>query len=158
MGKIRKDCTSMKNLKEYKTCNCACEQCIGMCKGTPCYGTVEEIDKLIDLGFANKMMMIHTEVQTDDFDWDTFDLITPALKGYEGKYESYYTFGECALLENDLCLVHHTGFKPLEARVANCKIKGGTSALREDIRRMWWESKDAERVVEKWKDVVDYKE
>jgi hypothetical protein len=55
---------------------CSCEKCVSFCQ-RPGWWTVEEADKAITAGFANRMML---EVALEE----DFGVLSPAFKGNEG--------------------------------------------------------------------------
>jgi Fe-S-cluster containining protein len=121
---------------------CSCQKCQGGCKWRPCWGTPEEIQKLIDLGYIDRLMNDwwvgnFTENNDDVYPYDV-QIIAPAIVGREGDYApSFIPFGACAFLTPEgLCEIHVC--KPAEGR----KRKGCDKTelpfnLHEYIARTW---------------------
>jgi len=137
---------------------CTCERCVKACQTRPCWGTPEDIKKLIDGGFGNKLME----------DWwveypEDIIIISPACKGYEGcrapEGGSFFMlspslFGSCVFLNKEnLCDIHIQ--KPTEGREAFCCKSSGDDAynLHEKVA-MTWDSKEGHQVVKKWRKII----
>lgn len=144
---------------------CACAVCVGFCQKHPCLGTPEEAEKLLDAGFADRMMldcwyypsMSHPEKTENVY------RVQPAGKGNEGKQAGFWApFKEwpCTMLtEEGKCLLHDPGLKPLEGRVASHeKIETG----HDEVEKLgaWleaqWDTPRGRRVVERWKKEVKF--
>lgn len=92
---------------------CSCEICVRMCETRPCWGTPEDIEKIINAGFGKRLML--------DYWCDTPDinLLCPAIVGYENKNAPFWPNGRCTFLnEKGLCELHDLGLKPTEGKVA----------------------------------------
>ena len=103
-------------IKTFKESECSCNKCKKMCH-TPCSGTPEDIEALIEAGFGDKLSL----------DWHCgFDLgktifkLTPALKGYEGSQAAEYPNSEkgCTFFHYGKCQLHSKGLKPTTGRLA----------------------------------------
>ena len=128
---------------------CDCEKCRNMCHG-PCCGTVEEIDRLIDLGYANRLMY-------DDWP-DGNSLIKPALKGYEGENAPWVTRTEegCTFWIEGKCQLHDLGLKPLQGRLSHHSQTFEHEMDIEDIIKDEWQNDKTAAVIKKWMLKVDY--
>jgi hypothetical protein len=107
-----------------------------MCKDRPCWGTPEDIKKIIDAGFRDRLMFDYWSGDPDIY------MLAPALVGYEGKNAPWWPNGKCTFLDqNDRCELHDLNLKPLEGRVACCPDKrvGGEShrKLHYDVAMTW---------------------
>jgi hypothetical protein len=86
----------------------------------------------------------------DDYvDGDIY-IICPAERGYEGRGAAFWpgTKG-CVLQVGGLCLVHDSGYKPLEGRMASHDTVNGDRSLHESIAKMW-DSEEGREVVGLW--------
>lgn len=102
---------------------CACPTCKRMCHHRPCWGTPDEIDRLLDGGHAESLMADYWDadgsIQPEDGAY-RIDVIAPAMVGYGGTDAPWWPHGRCTMLDsNDLCTLHNAGLKPVEGRTAN---------------------------------------
>jgi hypothetical protein len=127
----------------------ACPDCargIRMCYHTPCQGTVEDIERLIDAGYAKNLMLdwwvgednkavsigksfgvSEEELKSvrkkdNPFTEDVMYLI-PAIVGIEGKQAPFIRSGKCNLLVDNKCSLHDKGLKPTQGQYACCKTQ-----------------------------------
>jgi hypothetical protein len=123
---------------------CDCEKCRSMCK-SPCCGTIEDIQKLIDAGYGDRLMV-------DDWPGDT-DLIKPAMKGSEGHRAPWETTTEegCTFWKDGKCELHNLGLKPTQGKLAHHDNKLHQVLGIEDLIRDSWEDDNAKEFIEKWK-------
>lgn len=92
---------------------CACEICKRMCQRTPCLGTPDDIERIIDAGYGHKIV---------PSGWAAGiiarlnDHIIPMYQP-EGRSKND---GTCAFYTHDgLCELHDKGLKPTEGRLAH---------------------------------------
>lgn len=127
-----------------------------MCKDRPCWGTPDGINKLIDAGFADKLML----------DWwvkpsgDVY-IIAPAIVGREKRLAPSMPYGRCTLLTNeDLCPLHDRGLKPFEGRMAHHDHEDNINSIQgQDLHNYvanTWNTPKGQEVVNKWKSTVGY--
>ena len=137
---------------EFKTVNCACDTCVAMCEEKPCHGTPDEIRRLMDAGYSDRVALYCCQNYS----------ITPKLEYVE--YLAPAPIHEqkgCTFLNAGRCELHSRGLKPLEGRVvlhytgkkkADDKLfpipKGYT--LREYIASLW-ANEPAQQWVDAWK-------
>ncbi len=167
----------------------ACPNCtygIRMCHHTPCMGTVDDIERLIDAGYAKNLMIdwwmggrtadkaaetlttspSKKKVLTGEnnpFDHDITYLV-PAVIGYEGKKCSLGRTGTCNLLVNNQCSLHDKGLKPIQGQFACCKVErvfindqGEETELDERISILHtWNTQRGKDLVERWKKEVNF--
>lgn len=131
---------------------CDCEKCKSMCRA-PCCGSVEDFEKLIEAGYASRLMF-------DDLPSvnDGGDILKPALKGYEGQQAPWHTdsFMGCTFWdENGKCQLHNLNLKPILGRLAHHEpnLDYDQYSL---ISKKDWESERAFSLIEKWKKLVNY--
>lgn len=94
-----------------KPSECKCQQCQKQCRTCVCLGTPEDMQKLIDAGYsdrliltawaAGKVMGITTEV---------IPMVSPLYDNCKGA---------CTFFKNGLCELHIKGLKPTEGRLSN---------------------------------------
>lgn len=111
----------------------------------PCCGTPEEMEKLIKLGYRNRLMF-------DDWPGQE-DLIKPALKGYGGKKAPWETRTEkgCTFWKKGKCELHKLGLKPMVGRLAHHSNSLEDSMKIEDVVRESWRTEKAKEVIQLWK-------
>jgi hypothetical protein len=136
-----------------------------MCYHTPCIGTVDDIEKIIDAGYANNLMLDWWCGGTKDsnpFEEDVMYLI-PAIVGSEGKQAKFARTGKCSLLIDNKCSLHDKGLKPIQGRLACCKIErvfiehGEEQDLDERIPVLHtWNTQRGLDLIERWKREVGF--
>jgi len=122
---------------------CSCDKCKRMCHA-PCCMSVEDAEKLLNAGYASRLMF-------DDLpsNPDTADFLKPALKGYEGEHSPWETSSlrGCTFWNEDgKCELHDKGLKPIQGRIA---IHDNTNY---DMNQL------AGVLNERWKKLVSYQE
>lgn len=138
--------------------SCKCKECVGACETRPCWGTIEDAERLIDAGFASRLMCDYW--YGDGPDGDDIQLLCPAVVGYEDGpapetsfmlgFFGDNPFGRCTFLTKDnLCEVHK--IKPLEGRRAlPCKEPRGFGQKRHKRVAMQWNNKKGRALVKRW--------
>lgn len=142
---------------------CTCEQCVAACANRPCWGTPEDIGKLLDLGMADRLMLDWwVGGLDDDADWEDVYIIAPACQGHEGDKAPEMglsnfgsSFGRCVFLaDDDRCEIHE--HKPREGREAYpCQAGIDHGKLHKDVARTW-DTDEGRLVVLRWKQTVGY--
>ena len=111
---------------------CSCDKCKGMCKRRPCWGTPDEMEKVINTEFVDRLMIDYWA----DLEGD-IKIVCPAIKGYEKRCAPFWPTGQCSLFTpGGLCPLHNLGLKPIEGRVASC-ITSEDDSLHGEIAEMW---------------------
>lgn len=93
-------------LEDYPQSECSCQKCTNMCLDTPCFATPEDVIKLIEAKYGDRLMMDYISLP-DDKD---IEIITPARKGWEQTDgRGYYiNDGPCTFLNKEkLCELHY---------------------------------------------------
>ena len=124
---------------------CNCNKCIEMCY-RPCWGKPEELQKIIDEGFSDKLMLDYWIGQDGDL-----YLLCGALVGYEGKKAPYWPHGKCTFLKEDRCEIQI--IKPFEGKMASCNNKI-TAEEWKSIRHgiaLEWQSEKGKQILNDWK-------
>ena len=92
--------------------NCNCERCKEQCH-TPCLGTPEDIERLIDAGYDNRLTPV----------WWCVGMIMGVtdkpIKMVQARLEDN---GWCTFYHNGLCELHDKGLKPTEGRLSHHTI------------------------------------
>lgn len=143
--------TISQKLTEYPENECSCSDCVSMCEYRPCWGTPEDIEKIIDAGLADKLMEDYWV--GDGKNGQDISIPAPAIRGREGKRASFVPVGTCTFLKDGLCQLHN-GLKPLEGRVASCKSSPEMTRIYDQIRKdivQSWNTPEGERVYQKWR-------
>jgi hypothetical protein len=121
---------------------CSCEICVSYCL-RPGWWTVEEAEKAIEAGYADRMM-VEVSPEMD------FCVLSPAFKGNEGNYASQIFSKEgCTFLKDGLCELFGSGCQPLECRYCHHSRKGSGIKCHHEIEKEW-NSEKGKRLVVQW--------
>lgn len=93
---------------ECQPSECHCELCRSMCR-TPCLGTPEDIEKLVDAGYADRL--VPTE-------WGV-GMIVGLISRPIYMLQADTINGWCTFYHNGLCELHDKGLKPTEGKLAH---------------------------------------
>lgn len=153
--------------------SCTCRECTEACEKNPGWFSPEQADKALMAGHAKKMMLDwldpSSKLSNDEEIW----ILAPAARGFEarkapdmdemqggsGPFSHLYGDppykGRCVFLENGLCSLHDSGFKPTQC----CSALHGQQHKGEwksnyDMARMW-NNPEAQKIVAKWKAAVN---
>lgn len=130
---------------------CACERCQSMCQA-PCTGSVEDMERLIDAGYADRLMF-------DDLPSKGHppDILKPALKGVEGGPAPWQTSSSegCTFWKGGKCELHDLGLKPTLGRLAY-HGKNDFYDKYAKISSEDWATERAFDLIERWKKLVNY--
>lgn len=107
--------------------DCTCDICVGMCRRSPCLGTPEDIMRLVEAGYQDKLVPT-LNLGLRHLGYPAVGIIAPIL-----------TEHGCIFLENDRCTLHDKGLKPLEGRLQSCKTTNPivVTAITVAILRTW---------------------
>lgn len=161
----------------------ACSGCargILMCHHTPCIGTADEFERLLDAGYANRVSLefwvgistkdksfgtttVKTDKEYDYFDEDVFYL-APSIVGNEGKKAQFTKSGICNLLVDNKCSLHDLGLKPSQGKMACCKIEnvfidknGKQRDIDERIAILnTWNTQKGKDLISRWKKETNF--
>jgi len=137
-------------IPKLKETSCTCKECVGMCKKRPCWGTPEEIENLIDMGFAHRLMRDYWVGRFAGYKEGDIDIISPAIVGYCGLSAPSRPTGRCTFLNNeDRCEIYK--FRPVEARVASHDQE---ISIHANVA-MEWDTYTGRRVAGKWRSEID---
>ena len=90
---------------------CSCDRCKSQCH-TPCLGTPEDIEKLIDAGYRDRL------APTSWFAGMLMGVINRPIEMVQPKVEN----GWCTFYHDGLCELHDKGLKPTEGRLSHHSI------------------------------------
>lgn len=177
---------SEKFLNSLTKPSCNCTNGVRMCYKTPCMGTVDDMEKLMDAGYAKNLMLdfwlgkdpngMSDKVKetmdpglVDSYVNNPFEenvpYLVPALKGHEGKITSMGKTGTCNLLVDNKCSLHDKGLKPIQGQTACCKIErvfidpvsGKQMEIDERVPILHtWNTKRGKNLIKRWKQEVSY--
>lgn len=119
-----------------------------MCKYRPCWGTPQEIQKIINSGHAKNLMLDYWVGDSDD---SSIYLLCPAIIDFEGGNAPLFPTGKCIFLDDDSkCKIHN--IKPLEGRIAGCKNKKLYDKINLHKKvAMTWDTDEGKKIIEIWK-------
>lgn len=125
-----------------KPIECKCQKCKQQCK-TPCLGTPEDILRLINAGYKERLAITHWWVGIARGKLD-FPVIMIQARQEENGYCTFYHDG--------LCELHDLGLKPTEGRLSHHSItkenfKFGKS-LSWNVAKEWMDMRNGDTVHE----------
>lgn len=125
-----------------KPIECKCQKCKQQCK-TPCLGTPEDILRLINAGYKERLAITHWWVGIARGKLD-FPVIMIQARQEENGYCTFYHDG--------LCELHDLGLKPTEGRLSHHSItkenfKFGKS-LSWNVAKEWMDMRNGDTVQE----------
>ena len=127
---------------------CSCKVCVSYCR-RPGWWTVEEADRALQAGYANRMML---EMSPDR----SFGVLSPAFRGCEVQFASnLYADRGCTFLVNNLCELHATGLMPLECRFCHHDRVGLGPRCHADIERDW-NTAAGRALVVRWSNLTNF--
>lgn len=160
-------------LGTLKTPECpGCARGVRMCYHTPCIGTVDDLERLIDAGYAKKLMLdywcgIPEEHSSPDrenpFTSDVMYLV-PAITGLEGKTAPFARHGKCTMLVDNQCSIHASGLKPIQGKLACCKVerlykddKGQDQDIDERMPILHtWNTQRGKDLIKRWREEINF--
>lgn len=101
-------------MNDYKENECSCSICQSMCK-TPCIGTPEEMKKLKEAGYENRLSnSIWAYGKLVGTHENTVEIIAPMYD---------HNKNACTFFNEGKCELHELNLKPMEGRFASCNYK-----------------------------------
>ena len=169
---------SLDYLKKMPIPECpGCKRGIRMCYNTPCMGTVDDIERLINAGYAKNLMLdwwvgVETQIKhtksgknlkPDNEFTEDVPYLVPAIVGRQGKQAPWNKKGRCNLLVDDQCSVHV--IKPVQGKASCCKVEpetiiveGEEQYIDERIKILHtWNTQRGKDLIIRWKQEVDFK-
>lgn len=106
-------------LETLKESECRCKICQSMC-ARPCWGTPDDIQKIIDAGYEDRLMK---DFWGNSQDGGHIYILSPALKGSESKSSPFFPESElgCTFFDCGKCQLHNKKLKPTEGKLASCQ-------------------------------------
>lgn len=92
-----------------KPTRCKCSRCASQCMVSPCLGTPDDIEKIIDAGYSDK---ISPTVWLTGLKMGFTDRPVPI-------YAPKDTYSGCIFFKNGLCSLHDSGLKPTEGKLSH---------------------------------------
>lgn len=92
-----------------KPVECKCQACQMQCLTCPCLGTPEDIERLIDAGYREKLALT---------DWYV-GMMMGVIGHPVPMVQALQTETGCIFLQNGLCELHNKGLKPTEGRLSH---------------------------------------
>jgi hypothetical protein len=116
----------------------------------PGWWSVEEANRAIVLGCADKMML---EISPER----TFGVLSPAFKGCEMNFAlQEFSANKCTFLNSDLCVLFNSGVQPLECRFCHHDRIGQGKKCHDAVEKDW-NTFRAQKIIEKWIENVNFK-
>jgi hypothetical protein len=141
-------------IKTAKRIECkSCRKGVVMCKMRPCWGTVEDFKKIIEVGHAKKLMIDYYNDKAINNN-ERIHFLSGASNGNECSKATWNPKGICIFLENDKCIIND--IKPTVGAVMCCKHKQDSKLMHACL--MTWTTKKGRDLIESWKKMVDYKD
>ena len=103
-----------------KPVECTCRACKEQCR-TPCLGTPDDIMKLIEAGYIDKLLPTGWVV---GMMLGKIDHVIPMVQLKKAEN------GFCVLYKDGLCLLHELGLKPTEGKLSHHTIKAENTSFR----------------------------
>ncbi len=101
----------MSNTGRYQT-ECQCQKCKDQCR-TPCLGTPDDILRLIEKGYADRLSISYWAV----------GMVIGKLPAPIPMVQAKQTENGCAFFQNGLCELHELGLKPTEGKLSHHVLK-----------------------------------
>ena len=129
-----------------KPCECKCSLCKMQCH-TPCLGTPQDIENLIDAGYADNLAPTLWGV---GMIMGVIDIPIPMIQAIAGK--EY-----CVFSHNGLCELHDKGLKPTEGRLSHHSTRinnfKASKSISWNVAKEWLSEENAdtiERIADKF--------
>lgn len=142
----------MVDIDQLEETECMCTTCQNMCAKFSCWGTPEEIERLINEGYSDKLYCVAYYSHPDNI-----YILAPKPKGFITweRIKVGPKYGECEFLTDDrLCSLHNKKvnghrLKPMEGRLVDHNSQRGVDDPHDAIAEMW-DSEFAKDLVNKW--------
>ena len=144
--------SSIINLEDTE---CSCPKCKAMCEHRPCWGTPDEIQNLVDLGYVDKLMIDYWVGNFSGKEYEDTYVISPAIVGCEKSNAPSWPNGRCTFLTPEgLCKIHK--LKPVEGRKGNGCSEESTHPFNIHERvAMSWDTPKGRQVVHNFEKIVN---
>lgn len=94
-----------------KPIECKCNLCKQQCTTTPCLGTPEDIEKIIDAGYGERIFL------TDWAAGKLMGITNEVIEIFAPEYDEQKK--ACTFFNDGLCELHHKGLKPTEGKLSH---------------------------------------
>jgi hypothetical protein len=129
-----------------------CEKGIAMCYRRPCWGTVKDFKKIIEAGFAHRLMIDYYNSK-ELKDNKRIYFLSGANNGNECSKADWDPIGVCSFLENNSCSIHD--IKPTMGAISCCKTEESQRKYTESCIATW-DTEEGIRLIKKWKSIINY--
>ncbi len=146
---------------------CHCEECVSLCQRNPGWMTPAEAMRAMDAGLGPRLMRDWLEPSHRLGNTERLYVLAAASVGREGRDApeigdtldfNYVAFllgrakkGRCTFLENDLCTIHDSGFKPKQCRESlGCQTKTGPDNY--EMARHW-DTEAGQAALVRWEEI-----
>ncbi len=126
---------------------CKCQQCKKQCTA-PCLGTPEDIEKLIDAGYKDKIL------ETTWLAGMMMGAVDHPIEMYQAEHRT--DTGFCTFFKDGLCQLHDLGLKPTEGKLSHHSLKAenwtASKSVSILVAKEWENPKNKEiinRIIEK---------
>jgi hypothetical protein len=130
---------------------CSCTTCQFQCKRTPCLGTPQDIERLLDAGYGDRLSATIWAAGM------MMGIVNFPLPMIQAKREE----GGCTFFKDGLCELHDKGLKPTEGRLSHHSITeenfSRTKNLTWNIAKEWLKIENEAvigRIIDKYKAVI----
>jgi hypothetical protein len=121
--------------------SCKCAKCKSQCQRTPCLGTPQDIMKLIEAGYKDRLGITAWSV----------GMLVGALPFPIPMVQAIQTTEGCAFFKDGLCILHEQGLKPTEGKLSHHTITienfEFSKSLSWNVARTWLEPKNAITII-----------
>ena len=123
-----------------KPISCKCQKCQDQCRHTVCLGTPEDIEKLIQAGYIDRLIKTY---------WGA-GMIFGHLSYPILMIQAQETDGGCTFFRNGLCELHDINLKPTEGRLSHHTLKVDNWTFKKSIAwnvaKEWIDPHNAETI------------
>lgn len=137
--------------------SCTCNRCVGACKRNPGWFGLDDAERALNAGLAPKMMLDYW------IDSPFVYILAPASVGYEGKlapdrplFDFNWTKGHCTFLKANRCLIHYSGYKPMQCKgLLCCTPLIENNHISNLTMRNIWDCERGRLLVERWRSLTN---
>ena len=143
-------------MSSYAKVECpSCTKGIAMCHQRPCWGTVSDLERIIEEGHADKLMLDYYNHKDLNNREDVY-FLSGANCGCEKQLAKLLPIGPCTFLSEDKCTIHD--IKPTLGAVACCKDPHSLTTKVIFHCMESWIRKEGAELISRWKEMVGYDE
>lgn len=128
--------------------SCTCQKCMNACRYYPGWMLPEEAERAIAAGFGSSLMLDYFCPDSRLGNKEDILVLCPAMSSFESRIAPFISSGNCTFLENNLCKIHSSGFKPHQCVSSfACKNEGHDKLYYARL----WDNPKAQELVEYWR-------